>query len=167
MYLIFTLLLFFTPLYLPSIAQEPPTGTYGPCKNVSAEPTTLTIVESEIIVEGQSSKVYNVLYDGNESCIEKTKGECFNLVVKNESNVPTGIHWHGLILPNPEDGVPYVTQLPIQPGSSYSYNFEIMQEGTYWAHTHFGLQDQKLMGLPLILNPPGGNEYRDIILFFE
>lgn len=162
----FCLFCFFNGL-LFAIPQSPPTGTYGNCPQSSNNPTVLKIIETEITVNGKPSKVYDVLYNDKEKVIRKTEGDCFDLLVVNETSVPTGIHWHGLILPNPEDGVPYITQPPIQPGDSYYYNFKMVQSGTYWAHTHYGLQEQKLMGLPLILGSPSVEQTRDIVLFFE
>jgi FtsP/CotA-like multicopper oxidase with cupredoxin domain len=54
----------------------------------------------------------------------------------------TSLHWHGLFLPNKEDGVPYLTQIPIKPGETFTYRFPIIQTGTHWYHSHSGLQEQ-------------------------
>jgi FtsP/CotA-like multicopper oxidase with cupredoxin domain len=58
------------------------------------------------------------------------KAEGFHVDVVNELKVPTSIHWHGLILPNLMDGVPFVTQNPIAPGKSFRYDFPLKQSGT-------------------------------------
>lgn len=55
----------------------------------------------------------------------------------------TSIHWHGLLLPNPMDGVPYLTTPPIPPGESRVFEFTLRQSGTYWYHSHTGLQEQQ------------------------
>lgn len=55
----------------------------------------------------------------------------------------TSIHWHGLILPNDQDGVPGVTMDPIRPGTTFVYEFPIVHEGTYWYHSHTSLQEQE------------------------
>ena len=52
------------------------------------------------------------------------------------------MHWHGVFLPNKEDGVPWLTQKPIEPGTTYTYRFPIIQTGTHWYHSHSGLQEQ-------------------------
>ena len=65
--------------------------------------------------------------------------------------VPTSVHWHGLILPNNQDGVAFITQFPIYPGLTYHYQFPLFQSGTYWMHSHYGLQEQLLLGAPLII----------------
>ncbi len=76
------------------------------------------------------------------------------MVLQNHTTEPLAIHWHGLILPDGQDGVPYVTQVPIKPGEERRYDFPIVQAGTYWMHSHFGLQEQGMMTAPLILNDP-------------
>ena len=71
-----------------------------------------------------------------------TEGDTAEIVVYNELNEQTSLHWHGLFLPNKEDGVPYLTQMPIEPHSVYTYRFPIIQNGTHWYHSHSGLQEQ-------------------------
>ena len=153
--------------FLSSSLFAMPTGTYGPCKEVSPEATHLKIIETEIVVKGKTSKVFEITQASGEPALIKTEGKCFNVLLKNQTSVPTTLHWHGLIVPVLEDGVAYVTQPPIQPGKSQAYNFEIVQAGTFWMHSHFGLQEQKLMSAPLILLPRDKNLYRDVIVFFE
>ena len=160
-------LLFVIATFISFYCFSVPTGTYGSCREVNKKATKLKIIETEIKVNGKTSKVYEILEKDGSRIIRKEEGECFNLVVENHTRVPTGLHWHGLILPNAEDGVPYVTQYPIAPGASYPYNFEVVQSGTFWAHSHYGLQEQKLMGTPLILTPKGGDKYTDAVFFFE
>jgi len=64
---------------------------------------------------------------------------------------PTSIHWHGILLAALMDGVPYVSQEPIPPNGKMAYKFPLKQSGTYWMHSHFGLQEQVLNSAPLIL----------------
>lgn len=64
----------------------------------------------------------------------------------------TSLHWHGLFLPNKEDGVPNLTQMPIKPGTTHVYRFPIIQHGTHWYHSHSGLQEQIGMYGSMILN---------------
>ena len=70
-----------------------------------------------------------------------TQGDTAEIHVYNELKEPTSLHWHGLILPNKEDGVPYLTQMPIEPGTTHIYRFPIVQNGTHWYHSHSGLQE--------------------------
>ena len=81
-----------------------------------------------------------------------TEGDIAEIYVHNDlKNEDTALHWHGLFLPNKEDGVPYLTQMPIKPGTTHKYSFPIIQNGTYWYHSHSGLQEQiGLYGLFII-----------------
>ncbi|OIV44043.1 multicopper oxidase domain-containing protein [Flavobacterium johnsoniae] len=90
-----------------------------------------------------------------------TEGDIAEIYVHNDlKKENTALHWHGLFLPNKEDGVPYLTQMPIKPGTTHKYTFPIIQNGTYWYHSHSGLQEQiGLYGLFII------NKKKDDITF--
>ncbi|WP_185284414.1 multicopper oxidase domain-containing protein, partial [Chryseobacterium indologenes] len=71
-----------------------------------------------------------------------TEGDTAEIVVHNQLKESTSLHWHGVFLPNKEDGVPWLTQKPIKAGTTYTYRFPIIQHGTHWYHSHSGLQEQ-------------------------
>jgi CopA family copper-resistance protein len=71
-----------------------------------------------------------------------TEGDTAEIYVHNELRETTSLHWHGLFLPNKEDGVPNLTQMPIEPNTTHLYKFPIIQHGTHWYHSHSGLQEQ-------------------------
>mgnify|MGYP001627155118 CR=1 FL=1 len=71
-----------------------------------------------------------------------TEGDTAEIHVHNQLKESTSLHWHGLFLPNKEDGVPYLTQMPIEPNTTHIYRFPIIQNGTHWYHSHSGLQEQ-------------------------
>jgi CopA family copper-resistance protein len=71
-----------------------------------------------------------------------TEGDIAEIYVHNELDEDTSLHWHGLFLPNKEDGVPNLTQMPIKPHTTHKYTFPIIQHGTHWYHSHTGLQEQ-------------------------
>jgi len=71
-----------------------------------------------------------------------TEGDTAEIWVYNQLKESTSLHWHGLFLPNKEDGVPYLTQMPIAPGTTHVYRFPLIQNGTHWYHSHSGLQEQ-------------------------
>ena len=82
------------------------------------------------------------------------KGETLRAAVTNKLPDDTTVHWHGLAIPNPMDGVPVLTQPPIASGQSFQYEFVVPDAGTYWMHSHVGLQlDRGLYG-PLIVEDP-------------
>jgi len=71
-----------------------------------------------------------------------TQGDTAEIHVHNRMMHETSIHWHGLILPNEQDGVPYLTTAPIKGMSTHVFRFQIVQHGTYWYHSHTMLQEQ-------------------------
>ncbi|SDY67661.1 multicopper oxidase domain-containing protein [Hymenobacter psychrophilus] len=75
------------------------------------------------------------------------------IYVKNEMDVETSVHWHGLLLPNFYDGVPYLTTPPIRPGQTQKYAFPLKQSGTYWYHSHTMLQEQSGVYGAIVIEP--------------
>ncbi len=71
-----------------------------------------------------------------------TEGDTAVIYVHNELTTETSFHWHGLIVPNEQDGVPYLTTAPIKPKTTHKYEFPLVQSGTYWYHSHMKLQEQ-------------------------
>lgn len=71
-------------------------------------------------------------------------------------NEETSIHWHGLLLPNVQDGVPHVTTPPIRAGTTHTFEFPLKHAGTYWYHSHTGLQEQRGVYGSIVIEPKGG-----------
>jgi len=71
-----------------------------------------------------------------------TEGDTAEIYLHNELKEETSLHWHGIILPNRYDGVPLLTTAPVMPGDVHLYKFKIVQNGTYWYHSHSALQEQ-------------------------
>jgi FtsP/CotA-like multicopper oxidase with cupredoxin domain len=84
-----------------------------------------------------------------------TQGDRVRINVTNRLPEPTSLHWHGLVLPNAMDGVGEVTQRPIEPGETFTYEFTVTQAGTYFYHSHERADRQQPLGLygALIVNP--------------
>ena len=95
-----------------------------------------------------------------------TEGDRVRIRVHNRLNTETSIHWHGILLPNREDGVPYLTTPPILPGKTHVFEFPVVQSGTYWYHSHTGLQEQRGVYGSLVIHPREGPEPvdRDYVL---
>lgn len=99
--------------------------------------------------ESYESWFYNERYPGPE--LRMTEGDHLRVDVENHLPSPTTVHWHGVPVPNPMDGVPGLTQDPIAAGDSFRYEFEATPPGTYLYHSHVDLQlDRGLVG-PLII----------------
>lgn len=149
----FQLLSLISVLVLTSCSQE----------NV---PTILQLKNYTINVNGKSATIYRIEQPDGTWGYSGTQGQKFNVIVENNLNQPSAIHWHGLVLPNNQDGVPFVTQEPIMPGQNYSYNFKLQQKGTYWMHSHYMFQTQKGLSAPLIIHDPKNkNDYQEVIMF--
>ena len=85
-----------------------------------------------------------------------TEGDTAEIYLHNQLKENTGLHWHGVILPNEMDGVPYLTTKEVKPGETHLYKFKISQNGTYWYHSHEGLQEQIGMNGILVFNKRNG-----------
>lgn len=84
------------------------------------------------------------------------EGDYAIIYVKNEMEEETSVHWHGLLLPNFYDGVPYLTTPPIHPGETQKYEFPLIQSGTYWYHSHTMLQEQSGVYGSIVIDPKEG-----------
>ncbi|MGB3626900.1 MAG: copper resistance system multicopper oxidase, partial [Henriciella sp.] len=85
------------------------------------------------------------------------EGEEIRISVRNGLDADTSIHWHGLLVPFYMDGVPGVSFPGIKPGETFQYKFAVPQSGTYWYHSHSGLQEQVGHYGPLIVDPAGAD----------
>ena len=88
------------------------------------------------------------------------EGEDVTIKVTNNLSEKTSIHWHGLILPFQQDGVPGISYDGIKPGETFTYNFPIVQSGTYWFHSHSGFQEPDGAYGAIIIEPTGREPFR-------
>ena len=95
-----------------------------------------------------------------------TEGDTAEIYVHNHLHHETSIHWHGLILPNEQDGVPYLTTSPTKPHTTHLYKFPIKQSGTYWYHSHTMLQEQIGMYGAFIIYKKGENADNQHVTLF-
>lgn len=100
-----------------------------------------------------TAMTYNGMVPG--PLIRVTEGDQVQVVVHNQLSEPTTIHWHGVEVPNAMDGVPDMTQAPIQPGETFIYEFTARPAGTFIYHSHYEGDRQVSTGLyaPLIIDP--------------
>src|SRR5215217_2915417 len=130
-----------------SLPKAPRTGETGRVRKHNLEAAPL-----EFDVGGR--KVHTWGYDGSVPGpeIRVTEGDTLRAKVLNRLPADTTIHWHGLPVPNAMDGVPHITQPPIKSGKDFTYEFIMPTAGTYVYHSHVGLQlDRGLYG-PLIVD---------------
>ncbi|MCJ1677621.1 multicopper oxidase family protein [Streptomyces sp. APSN-46.1] len=86
--------------------------------------------------------------------VRATAGGTLALTLANHLPEATSLHWHGLALRNDMDGVPGLTQRDIAPGESFAYKFAVPKPGTYWFHPHTGVQQDRGLYAPLIIEDP-------------
>lgn len=85
--------------------------------------------------------------------LEFTEGDTAIIRMHNMMKMETSIHWHGILLPNKEDGVPYLTTSPVEAGKTYTFTFPLIQSGTYWYHSHTMLQEQSGLYGSIVIHP--------------
>ena len=111
----------------------------------------LTMTDTIVNYSGKEKRAIAVNGQIPMPTLTFTEGDIAEIVVHNKLNESTSLHWHGVFLPNKEDGVPYLTQMPIKPNETFTYRFPIIQSGTHWYHSHSGLQEQIGMYGSLVL----------------
>jgi FtsP/CotA-like multicopper oxidase with cupredoxin domain len=117
----------------------------------STPATVLRVQRRSIEVNGKSASVFGIGQPDGTSGLITEVGKQFRVRVDNELDVPTLIHWHGLTPPWQQDGVSGVSGPPIPPGASAEYDFPLRFGGTFWMHSHQGLQEQELLAAPLVI----------------
>ncbi|MFD9716802.1 multicopper oxidase family protein [Streptomyces sp. NPDC059076] len=130
-------------------AAEAKRGT-GPERKVK-----LTAVATQLDLGGGTtvrSWAYGDDLPGRE--VRVTAGDTLALTLANHLPQSTSLHWHGLALRNDMDGVPGLTQQPVKPGASFDYRFTVAHPGTYWFHPHSGVQQDRGLYAPLIVEDP-------------
>ena len=130
--------------------------------NKGARPQTLSGIDFDLVIgetsvnftgTPRSATAVNGLVPG--PLLRWREGDTVTLRVKNTLPVSTSVHWHGIILPNPMDGVPGLSYPGIAPGETFTYRFQVHQHGTYWYHSHSGFQEQTGLYGPLVIEPRG------------
>jgi FtsP/CotA-like multicopper oxidase with cupredoxin domain len=118
----------------------------------SAAPTILRLERRTIEVNGKPASVYGIRQPNGTFGITTEVGKPFRVRVENGIGEPSLIHWHGLTPPWRQDGVPGISGPAIPAGGSADYDFPLRFGGTFWMHSHQGLQEQGLMTAPLIIH---------------
>jgi CopA family copper-resistance protein len=140
--------------FLPAWAQ---TGSAGAAPVLSGNDIRLRIGHSAFTLGGRTGHAVTVNGTLPAPLLRLREGQDLRIHVTNSLDVDTSIHWHGLLLPFQMDGVPGVSFPGIRPGETFTYEFPIRQSGTYWYHSHSGLQEQEGLYGPLVIDPAGAD----------
>jgi hypothetical protein len=151
----FGIISFISTLFISQITFAQ-VGTNGDDRNEEGRPVkeyNLTIEQNEMTLGGISAKAMTINGSIPGPMLEFNEGDLAIINVTNKMDVETSVHWHGIILPNFFDGVPYLTTPPIKPWSTFQYRIPINQSGTYWYHSHTMLQEQKGVYGSIMIQP--------------
>lgn len=129
----------------------------------------LTIDYTPINITGKDVTAMTINGEIPGPTLRFKEGKHAVIKVTNNMNVETSVHWHGLLLPNYMDGVPYLTTPPIRPGKTLTYDFPLIHSGTYWFHSHTGLQEQRGVYGSIIIDPkePAIKYDHDLVLLLS
>ncbi|MCF6298112.1 MAG: multicopper oxidase domain-containing protein [Flavobacteriaceae bacterium] len=136
-----------------SVNAQTEKSVEGNVDNLPVKEYRLTLRQEKVNITGKEVLGMTINSSIPGPTLEFTEGEYAVIYVRNEMNVETSIHWHGLLLPNFYDGVPYLNTPPIEPGHTLKYEFAMKQSGTYWYHGHTMLQEQVGVFGSFIIHP--------------
>ena len=114
---------------------------------------TLTLRQQKVNKTGKLVKAITVNDSIPGPTLYFTDGDSAIIHIKNEMSVPSSVHWHGILIPNYYDGVPYLSTPPVAPGKTFTVRFVIRQTGTYWYHSHMSLQEQSGLYGAIVIYP--------------
>jgi FtsP/CotA-like multicopper oxidase with cupredoxin domain len=120
---------------------------------LSGEHITLRIARGTLVIDGKAAHAVTINGMVPGPLLRLKQGQNLALTVVNELDEETSLHWHGLLVPFQMDGVPGVSFPGIPARSSFTYEFPITQSGTYWYHSHSGLQELMGQYAPIVIEP--------------
>ena len=157
--------------WFPAWAQPVSPGIASTLPTVSGTDITLRIARHTMRVDGKASRAIGINGTVPGPLVRLKEGQQARLTVVNDLDQDSSIHWHGLILPFQMDGVPGVSFPGIKPRSTFVYEFPVRQSGTYWYHSHSGLQEQLGHYGPIVVDPAGvdpiGHDREHVVLLSD
>lgn len=147
-------------LLLPAWARSGTPGLPSTLPTVSGSDIALTVGHTPFQVDGRAGHAVTVNGTVPGPLVRLTEGQTARIAVTNTLDEDTSIHWHGLLLPFQMDGVPGVSFPGIKPRETFNYEFKVRQAGTYWYHSHSGLQEQLGHYGPIVIDPAGADPVR-------
>ena len=115
----------------------------------------LNIGKHTLDIGGKRAKVTAINGSLPGPLLRFREGETVTLQVNNQLSEDTSLHWHGILLPTQMDGVPGISFPGIKPDDTFTYEYSLKQSGTYWYHSHSGLQEPAGVYGPLVIDPEG------------
>ena len=141
--------------WMPTWAQPVSAGIVKPLPMVSGNDIALTIARQTMMIDGRKMQAIGVNGTVPAPLVRLREGQTVRLHVTNDLDEDSSIHWHGVLVPPQFDGVPGVSFPGIRPKSTFVYEFPVIQNGTYWYHSHSGFQEQLGHYGPIVIDPAG------------
>jgi CopA family copper-resistance protein len=138
---------------LPPWARSNAAGMPAQMPTLSGDEIKLVIAHTSISIDGKSAHAVTINGTVPGPLLRLKEGQRVKISVTNNLDVDTSIHWHGLLVPPAMDGVPGVSFPGIPPGETFVYEFPVVQSGTYWYHSHSGLQEAEGHYAPIVIEP--------------
>ncbi|URL58693.1 copper resistance system multicopper oxidase [Luteibacter flocculans] len=139
-------------------------------QDVGGPEAHLTIREAAVDFTGRSRRAVTVNGGVPGPTLRWREGETVALHVHNQLATASSIHWHGLVVPADQDGVPGISFAGIPDGKTFTYRFPVRQSGTYWYHAHSRFQEQSGLYGAIVIEPKGGERHaadRDYVLLIS
>lgn len=114
---------------------------------------TLTVEKASVNLSGRQASAMTINNSIPGPVLRFKEGDRARIHVRNAMELETSIHWHGVLVPPGMDGVPFISFPPIAPGTMFTYEFPIRQNGTYWYHSHTNTQEQLGVYGAIIIEP--------------
>ena len=140
---------------LPAWARSETPGLAAALATVSGDEIPLSIGHAMLPVGGRQGHAIGINGTSPGPIIRLKEGQNVRLAVTNALAEESSIHWHGLLVPFQMDGVPGVSFPGIKAGQRYIYDFPVRQSGTYWYHSHSGMQEAMGMYGAIVIDPAG------------
>jgi len=153
-------LLGLSPWLKPAWARDATATSTGTAPVLSGTEFDLTIAETAVNFTGHPRVATTINGSIPGPTLRWRVGDTVTLRVTNRLSEETSIHWHGILLPYQMDGVPGISFHGIAPGETFTYRFKVQQSGTYWYHSHSGMQEQTGMFGAIVIEPARGDTIR-------
>ena len=138
---------------LPAWAQSDGLASLAGVPGMQGNDMFLHVSEANATIAGKSARHIRINGQFPAPLLRWREGDALSLTIHNALTESTSIHWHGILLPWQMDGVPGVSFDGIATNAAFTYRFALKQSGTYWYHSHSGLQEQSGHYGPIIIDP--------------
>ncbi|OYX58652.1 MAG: copper-binding protein [Brevundimonas subvibrioides] len=142
---------------MPAWAQTGSPGLRADLPTLTGPNIDLTVGQTPFTVNGRTAMATTINGVLPAPVLRLREGQNVRLAVTNQLDEDTSIHWHGILLPFQMDGVPGVSFPGIRPRETFVYEFPVRQSGTFWYHSHSGLQEALGHYGPLVIDPAGAD----------